>query len=54
MFRTYDNVQWRSIDISKIPLSKGSPVKHIQMNDGDMGIKDVTQDLLSSVDFLTQ
>jgi len=54
MFRTYDNIQWRKVDISKIPLIEGSPVKYIQMNDGDMGIKDVTQELLLGSDFLTQ
>ena len=42
MFRTYDNLQVRSIDLNKLDFSKGAKKSVIQINGGD-GIIDITQ-----------
>ena len=51
MFRSYNNNQWKSIDISKLDLSKEAKINVIPVYDGT-GIKDITDDLIDQDNFL--
>jgi len=39
-------MEWKSIDISKLNLSKGAKMKNIVLFDGDKGIENITSKLI--------